>query len=153
MLIKDYVKTGKVRLAYVNFPLSMHQNAAAAATAAMCAGTQDKFWPMHDALFASQSKWEMERTPAATFDSLATSVGVNMAQYHSCLTSPAIASLIAGDQDRAQRGGVVSTPSFWVGTKLIVGAVPAADMRSAVDEALAAVPAAPAVPATTGTTH
>ncbi len=152
MLIKDYVKTGKVRLAYVNFPLSMHQNAHAAATAAMCAGAQGKFWPMHDALFASQGKWETEKNPSTTFDSLAKSIGVDVASYHSCLSSPAIASLIAGDQDRAQRGGVNSTPSFWVGSKMIEGAVPAAEMRAAVDQALAAPATAPATPTpTTGT--
>ncbi len=140
MLIKDYVNTGKIRLAYVNFPLSMHQNARAASTAAMCAGAQNKFWPMHDALFASQGKWEGEQNPSATFDSLAKSIGVDAAAYHACLTSPAIASLIAGDQDRAQRGGVGSTPSFWVGSKMIEGAVPASEMRAAVDQALAATP-------------
>lgn len=146
MLIKDYVKTGKIRLAYVNFPLSMHQNARAAATAAMCAGAQDKFWPMHDALFASQSKWEAEQNPSATFESIAKSLGVDATSYRSCLSSPAIASLISGDQDRAQRGGVGSTPSFWVGSRMIEGAVPASAMRAAVDQALAAPPAT----ATTG---
>lgn len=140
MLINNYVKTGKVRLAYVNFPLSMHQNARAAATAAMCAGAQGKFWQMHDALFASQAKWEGEQNPSPTFDSLAKSAGVDPAAYHACLTSPAIASLIAGDQDRAQRGGIGSTPSFWVGSRMIEGAVPASEMRAAVDQALAATP-------------
>ncbi|MGI8547077.1 MAG: DsbA family protein [Gemmatimonadaceae bacterium] len=138
VLINDYVKTGKVRLAYVNFPLPMHRNARAAATAAMCAGAQGKFWQMHDALFASQAKWEGEKTPATTFDSLANSIGVNPTAYHACLTSPSIAALIAGDQDRAQRGGVGSTPSFWVGSRMIEGAVPASEMRAAVDQALAA---------------
>ncbi|MGI8508561.1 MAG: DsbA family protein [Gemmatimonadaceae bacterium] len=149
MLIKDYVKTGKIRLAYVNFPLSMHQNAHAAATAAMCAGAQSKFWPMHDTLFASQGKWETEKNPSTTFDSLAKSIGVDVASYHSCLSSPAIASLIAGDQDRAQRGGVSSTPSFWVGSKMIEGAVPAAEMRAAIDQALAAPATAPTTPTPT----
>ena len=46
-LVKDYVESGKVRLAYLNFPLSQHQNAMPAAEAAMCASVQDKFWPMH----------------------------------------------------------------------------------------------------------
>lgn len=153
MLIKDYVKTGKVRLAYVNFPLSMHQNAHAAATAAMCAGAQGKFWPMHDALFASQGKWETEQNPSTTFDSLAKSLGVDVASYHSCLSSPAIAALIAGDQNRAQRGGVGSTPSFWVGSKMIEGAVPASEMRAAVDQALAAPPTPSTTPTPTTGAH
>jgi protein-disulfide isomerase len=137
MLVNDYVKTGKIRMAYVNFPLSMHAHAHQAAIAAMCASAQNRFWQMHDALFASQSEWEKESDPTATFDSLATSVGVDTATYHSCLTAPSIAALVAGDQERAHGGGVTATPSFWVGGKLIEGAVPTAEMKAAIDQALA----------------
>ena len=138
MVLNDYVKTGKVRMAYVNFPLSIHANAHQAAIAAMCVGAQNKFWQMHDALFASQSHWETLSDPAAAFDSLARSVGANEAQYQSCLSSPSIAALVAGDQERARYGGVVATPSFWVGGKLIEGAIPTAQMKDAIDQALAA---------------
>ena len=60
----QYVKTGKVRLAYVNFPLSSHAHAWPAAESAMCAGAQGKFWQMHDALFTTQNKWEAMGLPA-----------------------------------------------------------------------------------------
>lgn len=138
MVLNDYVKTGKIRLAYVNFPLNMHQHARAAATAAMCAGAQGQFWPMHDALFATQNEWAAMRDPGTVFDSLATSLHVNASAYHACLSSPSIAALIDGDQDRAQRGGVGSTPSFWVGSRLVEGAVPPSEMRKEIDQALAA---------------
>jgi protein-disulfide isomerase len=137
MVLDDYVKTGKVRMAYVNFPLSIHAHAHQAAIAAMCAGAQNKFWQMHDALFASQSSWEVLPDPAASFDSLAKSVGVDEAKYHACLDSPSIAALVAGDQQRAKGGGVTATPSFWVGGKLIEGAIPTSEMKAAIDQALA----------------
>src|ERR1700704_6511223 len=69
----QYVNTGKVRLAYVNFPLSSHAHAWPAAESAMCAGAQGKFWQMHDALFTTQNKWEAMSSPAPMFDSLAQS--------------------------------------------------------------------------------
>ena len=137
-IVNDYVKTGKVRMAYVNFPLSIHPNAHQAAVSAMCAGAQDKFWQMHNALFQSQASWEALPDPAAAFDSLARSVGVKEADYKSCLSSPSIEALIAGDQQRARDGGVTATPSFWVGGKLIEGAIPTAEMKTAIDQALAA---------------
>jgi protein-disulfide isomerase len=56
-LKREYVNTGKVRLAYINFPLEKHRNAMPAAEAAMCAAAQGKFWEMHDALFDAQAKW------------------------------------------------------------------------------------------------
>jgi protein-disulfide isomerase len=139
MVLNDYVKTGKVRMAYVNFPLSIHAHAHQAAIAAMCAAAQNRFWPMHDALFASQSSWEKQDDPTAAFDSLAKSVGVDSTAYHACLSSPSIEALVAGDQERARNGGVSATPSFWVGGKLIEGAVPPAEMKTAIDDALAAI--------------
>src|SRR2546423_12623964 len=57
-VLDQYVKTGQVRRAYVNFPLAIHANAWPAAAAAMWAGAQNKFWVMHDSLFASQARWE-----------------------------------------------------------------------------------------------
>ena len=55
---KEYVDSGKIRLAYLNLPLSMHANAMPAAIAAMCASAQGKFWEMHDKLFDTQQTWE-----------------------------------------------------------------------------------------------
>ena len=43
-LVRDYVNTHKVRMAFLNMPLSMHQHAKPASEAAMCAAVQDKFW-------------------------------------------------------------------------------------------------------------
>src|SRR5438552_2198548 len=54
---EEYVRTGKVRWVFVNFPLPMHQNAVAAAEVAMCAARQGRFWDMHDALYQRQPAW------------------------------------------------------------------------------------------------
>lgn len=155
MVLNDYVKTGKVRMAYVNFPLSMHQHAHEAAIAAMCVGAQGKFWQMHDALFATQRNWEAKPSATATFDSLAKSVGANESEYQSCLKSPSIEALVNGDQDRAARGGVNSTPSFFLDGHLVEGAVPRDEMKAEIERALAEHAAAKSgAPATTapGTT-
>ena len=91
---KDYVQTGKVRLAYLNYPLSMHANARAASEAAMCASVQGKFWPLHASLFDSQEKWAGQANAIPTFDSLAVAAGVNGPAWRSCMTSHATAKLI-----------------------------------------------------------
>jgi len=47
-----------VSLSFAQFPLTqIHPNAPGAAVAAECAGAQDKFWEMHDLLFANQGAW------------------------------------------------------------------------------------------------
>ena len=130
------VKTGKVRLAYVNFPLESHVYAWPAAESAMCAGAQGKFWPMHDALFTTQARWQSMSAPTPVFDSLAQSNGLDMQRWRECVQSGKMKPLIEADRDRASRAGVSATPSFIIGDKLLLGAQPIEDLRRAVDSAL-----------------
>lgn len=135
-LKRAYVDSGKVRLAYVNFPLPMHHNAFAASEAAMCAAAQDKFWQMHDALFATQKRWETLAAPQATFDSLAAAQGVDLAPYHTCVSGHLTKPMIEADIDRATKAGVESTPTFLIGGLMVTGAQPVANFRRAIDSAL-----------------
>ena len=135
-LLEQYVKTGKVRLAYVNFPLSSHAYAWPAAEAAMCAAAQNKFWPMHDSLFATQGRWENTTDPAPMFDSLARSNGVEMQRWRDCVKSGKMKPLIQADHDRAERAGASATPSFMIGDQLLTGAQPLSDMQRIIDSAL-----------------
>ena len=135
-LLDQYVKTGKVRLAYVNFPLGIHAYAWAAAEAAMCAGAQNRFWPMHDSLFATQGRWESVADPAPLFDSLAHTTGIDMAQWRDCVKSGKMKPLIQADHDRAERAGASATPSFMIGDQLLTGAQPIGILQRVIDSAL-----------------
>jgi protein-disulfide isomerase len=124
-------------MAYINFPLPIHQNAWPAAEAAMCAGAQGKFWPMHDVLFSSQSVWEEKRPPVQAVDSLANSVGVDTVALDRCVTQHVAKPLIDADIERADRAGARSTPTVIIGSKILIGVQPTANYRLAIDSALA----------------
>src|SRR5215211_2586068 len=66
--VDEYVRTGKVKVAYINYPLGQHQNAVPTAQAAMCASAQNRFWQYHDALFDTQEKWESMKPPRPVLD-------------------------------------------------------------------------------------
>jgi protein-disulfide isomerase len=135
---REYVKTGKVRLAYLNFPLSrIHKNAQPAAEAAMCAGVQGKFWELHESLFNSQQKWAEQRNPMVTFDSLAHAAGVESKGWAHCMSTHATAKLIEADRDRSTKAGVESTPTFFVGDRALAGAYPVDSFRVIIDLAIA----------------
>jgi len=133
----EFVRTGKVRLAYVNFPLAQHIHARPAAEAAMCAGAQGTFWEMHDALFTNQTKWGALPSSASYFESLARDTGVDVARWRQCIQSGKMKGWIQADHDRAQAAGVASTPSFIIGNRMFVGAQPIENLRAAIDSALA----------------
>jgi protein-disulfide isomerase len=135
-IVKNYVKTGKARLAFLNMPLSMHPNALPASEAAMCASVQNKFWPMHDTLFASQNEWETLPDPRAKFDSMTKALGVDMPAWRSCMAQHATLALIDADRDRARQAGVNSTPTFFVGNQTLTGADK--DVGAAIEAALKA---------------
>jgi protein-disulfide isomerase len=135
---REYVQTGKVRLAYLNFPLSsIHKNARAAAEAAMCASVQGKFWPLHSSLFDTQTRWAEAANPVPTFDSLAVAAGVSAPAWRQCMTSHATGPLIDADHDRTTSAGVQSTPTFFVGDRKLEGAYPVDSFRVAIEAAIA----------------
>jgi protein-disulfide isomerase len=136
-LHKEFVRTGKVRVAYVNFPLAMHAQAWPSAEAAMCAGAQGKFWEMHDAIFDNQKRWASGPSPATVFDSLARTTGVDMARWRDCIKNGVTKPLIQADHQRAQGAGVRSTPSILIGSELLAGAHPIEGIRPVLDSALA----------------
>jgi protein-disulfide isomerase len=136
-LRRDYVQTGKVRVAFLNFIIPQHKNAPMAAEAAMCAAAQRKFWAYHDSLFASQDKWAVLPSPAAFFDSLAGKVGLDRAAHRDCLASHKLRPLIEADGNRGSRAGVGSTPSFFIGDTALVGVMPAKEFTQVVDSMVA----------------
>ncbi len=139
---KEYVETGKIRVAYVNLPLSMHRNAWPAAHAAMCAAVQGKFWELQDELFRAQKEWEDLADPLPAFEGLAKNVGADAGAMRSCVNSSVMRPLIQSDVARAENAGAQSTPTFFVGGKPLIGAQPLSAFREAIEAALAAPPSA-----------
>jgi protein-disulfide isomerase len=134
---REYVDNGKVRLAFINFPIGSHQNAVPAAEYAMCASAQNKFWEMHDAIFGVQAKWTAEPDPTATFEQLASSIGADMAALRACISSHKMRPMIEADRDKASQAGVRATPSFFIGNQILEGVQMPSDLRKALDAAIA----------------
>jgi len=134
-----YVKTGKVRIVYINFPLPMHNQAFAAAKAAMCAGAQGKFWEMHDRLFQRQRDWRDQADAPQRFSRYAAEIGINAAQFRDCVDNDRVSPLIVNDIMQASGAQVNSTPTLILNReKILNGAVPYAELAREVDALLAA---------------
>lgn len=132
-----YVESGKVRIAFVNYPLRIHRHAVAAANAAACASGQGRFWEAHDRIFAAQDAWTDADSAVAMLDSLATVPGVDGRKLKECTHDGRLLRLIRADIDRSEAGGTRSVPTVIIGTHRITGAAPTARYRAAIDSALA----------------
>ncbi|MBU0460350.1 MAG: DsbA family protein [Nanoarchaeota archaeon] len=130
-LRSEYIETGKVKLIYRDFPLSFHQNAQKAAEAAECAGEQDKYFEMHDKLFENGVSGGV-----TAFKSYAASIGLDTAEFNTCLDSGAMAGEVRKDFSDGQRAGISGTPGFIVNGKLISGAQPFAAFAQVIEAEL-----------------
>ena len=133
-----YVKTGKVQWFFVNLPLPNHGHAWVAAEAAICAGAlADKFWVMHDRLFATQNEWSAARDIGPALLKMAKDAGVNADAYQECVNDDRTASLILQDVMFATSARVTGTPAFIINNEqLVVGVKTFEEWRELLEKAL-----------------
>ncbi len=105
-----------VRFVYKNFPLSFHPNAMPAAKAAVAAGKQNKFWPMHDEIFKNSSKLTPE-----SYAIFAKTIGLDVAQFNKDMESPEVQAQIAEEMKEAAAAAVRGTPTFYINGKKPTG--------------------------------
>jgi protein-disulfide isomerase len=131
------VNTGLIRFRFVDFPLQMHPNSRPAHLAAWCAAEQNRFWEMHDAIFSVQDRWSgyATRRPNRVFEELARGIGVNMAQYESCVSTNKYAGQIQSNVDEGIKRQVNGTPTFFIG-RTRAGPMGYDEFKRYVDQAL-----------------
>jgi protein-disulfide isomerase len=130
-----------VVLAFVNLPLTMHENALRAAEAFLAAGRQNMGWEMHDQMFGHQ-----QALADTDLDQYALAIGLDLVQFDADRASPEIASQVAQDKAFAISLGLDSTPSFAIACHWLVGSQPFSEFQKIIDAELAAIPDAAALP-------
>jgi protein-disulfide isomerase len=105
--------TEKVKIAFKNLPLQMHDLAQPAALAALAADKQGKFWEYHDKLFAEK------KIEQASFDRIAEELGLDLVKFRIDMKSEALANQLRNDMVEAQQLGITGTPAVFInGRKL-----------------------------------
>lgn len=138
-LLDEYVKTGRVRYVFKNFPLEqLHPSAEKAAEASACAGDQGKFWEAHDRFFRNQQALD-----AKQMQGHAAALGLDTTKFQQCLDSGGYASVVKADLAEGQKYNVRGTPSFFFGTEIkdsklkavrfLSGALPLQNFKDVID--------------------
>jgi protein-disulfide isomerase len=127
-----YIKTGKVKFVYKDFPLdSIHAEATPAAIAARCAGDQGKFWEMHDSIFENQ-----QSLSSSNYKKWASEMGLNTGEFNNCLDTQKYLSAVRKDLVEGQEAGIRGTPGFVIAGKVISGAQPFSVFQQAIEAEL-----------------
>lgn len=119
---------GKVRVVFRDYPLPFHQQAQKAHEAANCAGDQNKYWEMHEKLFANQQALAVPQ-----LKDHAKGLGLDQAKFDKCLDSGDKAKIVQDAKKAGDEVGVNGTPAFFINGRPLSGAVPFEKFKEIID--------------------
>ncbi len=133
--IKTYVATGQVYFVYRSMGEWIGPESVAAAEAAYCAGDQERFWEMHDIIFANHTGENVGDYSDRRLTAFAETISLDMGEFNSCFDSGKYTDRVRQDFIDGQSAGLNATPSFVLSytvsgelkTRVIRGAVPVSD--------------------------
>jgi protein-disulfide isomerase len=111
-IIKDIQEhlRGKLRFVFRNFPVTqVHPHAQHAAEAAESAGSQNKFWEMHDCLYEHQQELDDNHLRQYALE-----LGIDVTRFDDEMAKHVHASRVREDFMSGIRSGVNGTPTFYI---------------------------------------
>ena len=96
---------------------------------------QDKFWQMHDTIFANQGAAENAGAFSnSNLKAMARSIGVDTVTFDSCLDSAKYDTVISEDRDEGTAAGVDQTPTTVINGKKSIAVMGPDDLKRAFAE-------------------
>ncbi len=135
-LLEAYIKTGKVYFEYRSFGEFIGPESRRSAEAAYCAGDQNKFWEMHDLIFANHTGENVGDYTDKRLKAFAQKLGLEMGAFNSCFDNNKYADRVKQDGLDGAQAGVQATPSFTINGKLFEGAQPFEAFQKEIDALL-----------------
>lgn len=134
--METYAGSGDVRFEYKHFAFIGNESVKAA-EASECAAEQDMFWPYHDTIFANQRGENVNAYSNAALKNFAAALGLDAAEFDSCLDSGKYTRAVRSDLDEARDRDVRSTPTLFVNGEKVEGAVTFAQLQSMIETIVA----------------
>jgi protein-disulfide isomerase len=143
-IVEQIVNTygNSIFFAFRNFPLyTIHPDAGISAQAAEAAGSQGKYWQMHDLLYKNQATWTSAASSSVVqqyFDGYASSLGLNVDKFNQDINGSQVAAKIQADVSGGNGAQIDHTPTFFVNLTQIPNPMSYSEFKSVIDKALAA---------------
>ncbi len=109
-VLEKYPK--EVKIVFKHFPLNNHKFAKKAATAALAAGSQGKFWEFHDLLFKNYNRLNDKK-----IRNIAIKLGLDMVKFDKKTKDPLIQERISQDLWDGNSADVRGTPTVFINGK------------------------------------
>jgi protein-disulfide isomerase len=116
-----YLDTGKAKFIYRDFPFDTV--GMSAAMVARCSG--DRYFTVLDLLFQAQATWAGSLNPTSAIKTVVAPAGMTGAEVDACLAVADLRNGITNTKTAGQQQyGITGTPTFVIGSQIIVGAYP-----------------------------
>ena len=102
----------EVKFVVKNYPLASHKYARKAASAALAAHRQEKFWEFHGMLFKNYKALNDEK-----IQEIAQGLDLDMVTFNRDMASPATKMLITRDIRNGREVGIRGIPTFFINGK------------------------------------
>ncbi len=143
-LKRTYIDTGKVRYILREFPIG---KTSGNATIALRCAAPETYLELYGKYLEQQSSWVSQEVRLDPIFAVAEQVGMKRAQFDACRENQGMIENLKWVKDRGRKLGIVGTPNFFVGGKLIKKELTMADIRALVEPQLSgSVPTAAATP-------
>ena len=137
-IVEDYIETGKANLVFVDLAF-LGRDSSIAAQASYCAEDQEMYWEYHNTLYNFQEpKIDGGWANSERLKAFASSLGLDMDLFNSCLDSDKYSKRIQYNVQQARDHGVRGTPGFFIvgpdGQEQLGGAQPFSVFKQVLDQ-------------------
>ena len=140
-LEEDYIKTGKVKLTFKQYPKLFYNYSLQAAEASECAADQGKFWEYSELLFQKtttlcvKSGIGLGLNPA-DLKKYAKELGLDTTLFNKCLDSGTMLPRIQADIDELHKRGMRAAGVVYINREMISGNRPYEEFQSIIEKVL-----------------
>jgi protein-disulfide isomerase len=122
---------GRIRMVVKYSPYQYHEYAHIAIEAALAARDQGKYWEMHDLMLSRSPKLDRE-----SLVKYARELGLDPTEFTKSIDGKKYAQAIERDNELASRMAVLSTPTYFINGRKVVGNKPLEYLQKIIDEEL-----------------
>lgn len=135
-LKEKYVKTGKLKLAFIDFAINGRESVQAA-EASQCAADQARYWDFHDRLYQERKGYNVGVFNKDNLVRYAGELGLDTDAFTDCFESRKHKDKVAETTSLSPYFGARGTPTFLLNGHLIAGAQPLTFFEAAIEQLLA----------------
>lgn len=115
-LKRRFIDTGKVRYILREFPIGKQSGNA---TVALRCAPPDKYLTLYGKFMEQQPAWVSQEVRLDPIFAVAQQVGMTRAQFDACYKNQGMIEALKWVKERGRKLGIVGTPNFFIGTRLV----------------------------------